>query len=286
MAASMHPFCPGYATAPFDQLAADFPGDDVYPADDFRTEWGPIFHRGRLDGTARVLVLGQDPATHESITRRILVGEAGQRVQGLLARIGITTSYVMINTFVYSVYGQGGGNRHAQDARIAAYRHRWIDALLAPDTSRSITAVITLGTLADRAWTTWAKARPDVAAALHHAAVKHPTYPESASAAGQTTLAEATTALLQNWNRQLPGLRRNVIPDDLAAIDPPVKYGTDWQDGDLAPIPAADLPAGAPPWWRSLDGWAERTGPNAQAKRATITVTIPRADRTWPPVHS
>jgi hypothetical protein len=97
-----HPFCPGYVHAPFDELAAEYPGPEVYPAEDFRVEWGPIFHRGRLDGTARVLVLGQDPATHETITRRILVGEAGQRVQGLLARIGITTNYVMVNAFLYS----------------------------------------------------------------------------------------------------------------------------------------------------------------------------------------
>ena len=87
-----HQHCPGYNEAPFDALVADYPGVDVYPAKDFRVEWGPIFHRGRLDGSARVLLLGQDPATHESISRRILVGEAGQRTQGLLARIGIDTS--------------------------------------------------------------------------------------------------------------------------------------------------------------------------------------------------
>src|SRR4051795_9822867 len=123
-------FCPGYNRAPFDQLAAVYPGADVYPVKDFRLEWGPIFHRGRLDGTARVLVLGQDPATHEAISRRILVGEAGQRVQGLLGKVGITTSYVMVNTFLYSVYGQGGGERHADDTAIADYRNRWLDALL------------------------------------------------------------------------------------------------------------------------------------------------------------
>ena len=104
-----HTFCTGYVREPYDTLVGDYPGEDVYPPADFRTEWGPIFHRGRLDGTARVLVLGQDPAAHESIARRILVGEAGQRVQGLLARAGVTTSYVMLNTFLYSVYGQGGG---------------------------------------------------------------------------------------------------------------------------------------------------------------------------------
>src|SRR4249919_3635646 len=124
-------FDPGYCTSEFIQLCQEYPDAGaqpdapgrIYPASDFRTEWGPIFHRGRLDGTARVLVLGQDPATHESIARRILVGEAGQRVQGLLAKLGIDHSYVMVNTFLYSVYGQGGGNRHEDDEAIAAYRN-------------------------------------------------------------------------------------------------------------------------------------------------------------------
>ena len=95
---------------PYASLVYEYPGEDVYPPDSFRTEWGPIFHRGRLDGSARVLVIGQDPATHETICRRILVGEAGQRMQGLLAKLGITRSYVLINAFLYSVYGQGGGD--------------------------------------------------------------------------------------------------------------------------------------------------------------------------------
>ncbi|MBD0283370.1 MAG: uracil-DNA glycosylase, partial [Thermoleophilaceae bacterium] len=45
--------------------------------------------RGRLAGSALVLVLGQDPGQHECIARRILVGEAGQRVQGFLRKLGI-----------------------------------------------------------------------------------------------------------------------------------------------------------------------------------------------------
>jgi hypothetical protein len=35
---------------------------------------------------------------------------------------------------------------------------------------------------------------------------------------------------------------------------------------------------------RSLDAWAARLGPDANAKRANITVTVPRRARTWPPV--
>lgn len=79
-----------------------------------------MFYRGRLDGSARVLV-GQDPATHVAISRRVLVGGAGQPVQRLSARVGVTRRYVMVNTFLCSVYGQGGVTRHANDAAIAAY---------------------------------------------------------------------------------------------------------------------------------------------------------------------
>lgn len=269
------PFCHGYAEPPFDGLAADAPGADVFPPGDFRVEWGPIFHRGALDGSARVLVLGQDPAAHEAIARRILVGEAGQRVQGLLAKVGITQSYVLVNTFLYSVYGQGGGQRHAGDPAIAAYRNRWLDALLV---GTGVTAVVTLGTLAKQAYQGWAAGRPGDAGRLHLAAVKHPTWPESSSRSGGATLAQATAALLHDWNAQLPGLQAAVTPD--APVDL-VLYGDAWKPGDLVEIPASDLPAGCPPWWRSLEAWADRTGADAETKRATVTVTVPAAARPW-----
>lgn len=75
-------FDPGYGTEPFATLATSFPANasDEYPAADFRTEWGPIFHRGRLDGSARILAIGQDPGSTENVLRRILVGEAGPAV--------------------------------------------------------------------------------------------------------------------------------------------------------------------------------------------------------------
>src|SRR6478609_2370304 len=110
--AEVHQSCAGYASEPFASLVAGYPGEDVYPQADFRTEWGPVFHRGRLDGSARVLVLGQDPAT--------------------------------------------------------------------------------------------------------------------------------------------------------------------WGPTDLVPIPEADLPPGSPAWWRDVDAWASRTGTDAQTKRATISVVVPK----------
>src|SRR5260221_10104723 len=87
-----HDFDPGYGWEPFRSLCDDYPGTDVYPNSDFRTEWGPLFHRGRLDGTARGLVIGQDPAAHEAFVRRILVGEAGQPTAGVIAQPGAPAS--------------------------------------------------------------------------------------------------------------------------------------------------------------------------------------------------
>jgi hypothetical protein len=35
---------------------------------------------------------------------RTLVGDAGQRVQGFLAKIGLTRSYVCLNAFAYALH--------------------------------------------------------------------------------------------------------------------------------------------------------------------------------------
>jgi len=267
------PFCPGYPP-PYDTLVASCPDATVYPAPAFRVEWGPIFHRGRLDGTAKLLVLGQDPAVAETVTRRILVGVAGQRTQGLLARLGLTRSYVMVNTYLYSVYGQGGGNAHIKDEPIAAYRNSWLNAIV---NHNDIGAIVTLGTLAASAYRQWLASGATFGG--HHAALLHPTYPESASAAGQITLADATKRLLADWNEALPGLIAAISQPDQPP--PGTPYGIAFTDADLPPIPAEDLPAGIPPWMRTARAWATRQGTDAETKRATITVTVPAAARPW-----
>ena len=138
-------FDSGYGAEPFRSLVEDVPDGAVFPLKDFRVEWGPVFHRGRLDGSARLLVIGQDPAQHEVIARRTLVGGAGHRLQGFLAKLGLTRSYVMVNVFPYSVFGQGGGNRHKKNPTITAYRNRWFDALL-PGNVEGVVALASLRT--------------------------------------------------------------------------------------------------------------------------------------------
>lgn len=264
---------PGYGGEPWTSLCRDLPGEDVYPPRDFRTEWGAVLHRGRLDGSAQVLVLGQDPAAQEAFARRILVGLAGQRVQGLLARLGVTRSYTMLNTFAYSVVTQSAGERHRSDLRIAAYRDRWLDAVV--DTSR-VRVLLALGTLAGDAAKRWKEKRR---ADLPVRRVLHPTYPESAAASGQISLAAAMARLCADWNGAVDELRPLIGTPD----EPPDerRYGDALSDADLRPIPAADLPPGLPAWTRSGVRWAEREGANGDERRATLVVRVPGAARPW-----
>src|SRR5713226_2579054 len=226
-----HPFDPGYGNEPFRTLCADYPGADVYPPARFRVEWGPIFHRGRLDGSARVVVIGQDPAQHETIVRRVLVGEAGKRLQGLLGKLGITASYAIINTFLYSVYGSVKAAT-ARDAKLIAYRNSWLDALL---TGQKVEAVIALGTAADAAWQEWKQTPSGQNFDVAYAPVTHPTEPESSSKNDKKKLAEATKKLLENWNSGLQALLPSVKHPDIATALVP--YGDTWGVGDRPAIP-------------------------------------------------
>jgi len=251
----VHAFDPGYGSEPFLTLCREYPGEPDYVFERFRVEWGPVFHRGRLDGSARVLVIGQDPAQHENVVRRILVGEAGKRVQGFLAKLGIVKSYVMVNTFLYSVYGSAGP-KFARAEGIASYRNRWINALL---TSGKIEAVVALGTLFRK--------------------IIHPTQPESAAKSGGKTVQQLTQAMLKNWNEALKGLRPAVLHPDTDLIVQ--LYGDAFLPEEKPSIPDYDLPAGLPAWMWERDGWARRIGAGDKAKRANITITIPKEFQTW-----
>lgn len=262
-------FDPGYVTAPFDTLAANYPGDgaDEYPQEDFRTEWGPIFHRGRLDGSARILVLGQDPGQHENVLRRILSGEAGRRVQGFLGKLGVTTSYVLINALLYSVYGSNGA-KYLKKPKVRDYRNEWIKAILG---SGNVQAVVAFGGMAHTSWDEYTKVHGAPAGLLVEK-LTHPTFPESAGGTAAEKAAN-TKKMLDQWNKALGRLFGNVQKD--VATPTLVKYGTTLTDGDKADIPSIDLPAGTPSWMFDNDGWARRVGTSVPDKRANITITVP-----------
>jgi hypothetical protein len=71
-----YPFDPGYIAEPFLTLCAEYPDSTVYAPDQFSLECGPIFDRGRLDGSACVLVTGSQHLQHpDAPTPLVLYGE-------------------------------------------------------------------------------------------------------------------------------------------------------------------------------------------------------------------
>ena len=100
-------------------------------------------YRGRLDGTAKVIIIGQDPAADENVARRILVGSAGQRAQGFLRKLGLNKSYVMVNTFLYGLKGHVDAETQtiSASAAIKNWRNQLLDMLKTPQ----IQAVIAFG---------------------------------------------------------------------------------------------------------------------------------------------
>lgn len=195
---------------------------------DFRLDFGPAYYRGRLDGTARVLVIGQDPAANELVGHRVFVGASGQRVQGFLRRIGIRRDYLMVNTFLYPVFGQfiGSLRQLSQDPEILGFRNRLLDRIA--DTN-PLEAVIAVGSAAEDAVERW----PGAAGRI----VQHITHPS----------AQDHAALLANWNNGLTALRQVVAPELGVTVDSS-SYGDDFADADQEPIPRRDLPFGVPEW--------------------------------------
>jgi uracil-DNA glycosylase len=258
------PFDAGPAGA-FRTLCESYPDNAVYnSANGFRSLWGPIFYRGRTDGTARLLVIGQDPAQTEAVTRRILSGQAGRRTQGFVEKLGYTKSYLMINAFVYAIYDQDKALPHLNDPDVQAYRHQWLEAAFAPG---QIEAVVTFGTPAFNAWAAFTATPVGAqvnATVLFHKAL-HPTADKPN---GPITRQD----LLENWNRALQYLSPKVQHPDVTTTLVP--YGSDFTAAELPEIPSRDFPMGLPSWMRSTDAWATMSTPPGH-ERANVSIAVP-----------
>lgn len=122
----------------------------------FRWHHGPMFFRGRLDGSARVLVVGQEGAQDESLSHRSFTGGTGARMQYLLQFLGLNRSYLFLNSFVYPIFGQYTPDLEvvAQDPRspIVAHRHRVLDKAIS---GGDVRLVIAVGRAAKESVCTW-----------------------------------------------------------------------------------------------------------------------------------
>ena len=191
----------------------------------FWTDWGPVFYRGRLDGTARVLCIASDPGPTERIAHRTLVGDAGQRVQGFLKKLGLTRSYLCVNAFPYALhpsFGEDADELLAEPTE-QTWRHQFYDAVRPPD----LEAVIAFGGNAQKAFELW-PGKPNVPVER----IPHP------SSRNESTLLHA-------WHDSVGRLRQKVTPDPDGSAGG-ANYGSSFDEDDYAPIPRRDLPFGVP----------------------------------------
>lgn len=234
-------------------------GEAVTGREKFRWHFGPMYYRGRLgDRQVRVLVVGQEGAQDESLSHRSFTGGTGGRMQHVLNHLGITRSYLFLNTFVYPIYGQYSGSEIAwlaQDASspIRQHRHEIFDYVLARN---DVHLVIAVGRAAKQSVQTWVESHggtcPDgsedlstcdghvLGARTRVIGVLHP----GGAASGNV---DAIKADFRRAFRQIA---------DWAAAEPgwlPVDPGANRGAADdyaysRAPIPFRDFPYGTP--WR------------------------------------
>jgi uracil-DNA glycosylase len=246
-------------------LGKAFTGREV-----FRWHFGPMFYRGRLgDQQVRVLIVGQEGAQDESLAHRSFAGGTGARMQHLLNHLGITRSYLFLNTFVYPIFGQYFDDQrvlaqHA-DSPIKLHRNRIFDYAASRN---HLELAIAVGTAAKESLATWVRSRGGSAdpGRLHEAdaeaisprlrllGVLHP---------GGAT-GGASTAIIEDFKRAIRQIER-WSSDDPTWLDPD-------PDGDRqpaaaylyrsAPIPFRDLPYGTA--WRLGRGGTSSNRKNDQ----------------------
>ncbi len=143
--------------------------------DEFRWHHGPMFYRGRLwDNQVKVLIVGQEGAQDESLSHRSFTGGTGGRMQHFLNHIGVTHSYLFLNTFVYPIFGQYDGIlptvAQSEHSPIAQHRNEIFDYALTRNDA-SLRLIVAVGRAAKESIVTLVKLHGGHAAAesLHEA---------------------------------------------------------------------------------------------------------------------
>jgi hypothetical protein len=232
-------------------------GQAVLNREKFRWHFGPMFYRGRLiDNSVKVLIIGQEGAQDESLAHRAFTGGTGARMQHLLNYLGITSSYLFLNTFVYPIYGQYDSPLRwlAQNpaSPIVQHRHALFNYVLERN---NVQLVIAVGNAARESVVTWIQSRggtcPGGATDLSNCSshvlgantktihVMHPGGAgQGASVAVIVANFRSAVDKIRQWSEDDPGW---LPPDPTGSRDftKPYQYLS-------APIPFRDFPLGFP----------------------------------------
>ena len=157
----------------------------------------------------------------------------------MLAKIGITRSYLVFNAFLFSVHGQFDTELRniSLEAQIMGYRNTCFDKARAEN---PLQAVIAFGAGAKHAYENWPGGQQLPAFFLAHPAA-------------------ADQLVLSDWSQDLQAMA-NVISPDLDGIADTAPYSSAFTPNDSLPIPQSDLPFGIPDWHCDGGGRSNRDG--------------------------
>jgi len=210
----------------------------------YRWHHGPVFYRGRLGQNAvKVLVIGQEGGQDEALAHRAFVGGSGARMQAFLQFLGITQSYLFLNTFFYPIFGQYGGKLkwlgQSPDSPIVKHRHAVFEYVTARNNTFDL--VVSVGNAARESVKTWldmrgGAPRPD----FLHVHVVHPGAGASGGSSAVVQSFRAAARKIRDWAQGHP----QWLPVDAGATR---DLGATYVYRS-APIPFRDLPFGTA--WR------------------------------------
>ncbi len=224
--------------------------------EEFRWHFGPMFYRGRLsDNQVKVLIVGQEGAQDESLSHRSFTGGTGGRMQHLLTHLGITQSYLFLNTFVYPIFGQYDGllpiiAQHPASP-IAQHRRELFDYAV---DRNDVQLAIAVGRAAKESMASWVEAHggtadPDnlhladasvISPNLHMVGVLHP---------GGAGKGGAVSAIIASFNAAINHVHQWITAEpSWLPIDPDGVRATTPYTYSSDPIPFRDFPYGVA--WR------------------------------------
>ena len=133
------------------------------------------------------------PGPTERIAGRTLVGDAGQRVQGFLSKLGLTHSYACVNAYAYALLPSRSMSAIPilSEPEQQSWRNELFSMIIGPD----LQAIVAFGLQARIAVEQWATAPPVM--------IKKVPHPSSRDAA----------RLVTEWRAAVADLRTVLTPD-------------------------------------------------------------------------
>jgi 5-methylthioadenosine/S-adenosylhomocysteine deaminase len=173
------------------------------------------------------------------VAMRTLVGDAGQRVQGFLAKIGLIRSYLCLNAFAYALHPSSfwEGRKILRDPEHLGWRNELFDMVKGPN----LRAVVAFGLQAQDAVELWEGKGELPVFGVPHPSSRNP------------------RLLLDAWRDAVTRLRE-IVPADVDGEPAAPNYADEFREEDYVRVPLRDLPFGVPEWLGD-DSWGRRAVP-------------------------